>query len=240
MEKRESRSIWNRGFTCAFFANLLLCFSQNTANTLISTYADYLGAGAVLVGAISGLYFGVAFAARPISGPVITILDKKKIMLATYAMGVVTNVAYALAGTVPLFILARILHGLQFAFVGSLNLTIASDSLPREKLFFQENFDTPLSAADDLLELVRWAPSAVNKQPWRVILRNGAYHFYLKHDKGYVSDAVGDMQKIDLGIALCHFVLGAREKGLSPAVDVSDPAIAAPDGVEYIASVTLA
>lgn len=116
----------------------------------------------------------------------------------------------------------------------------ADSRLPREKLFFQENFDTPLSAADDLLELVRWAPSAVNKQPWRVILRNGTYHFYLKHDKGYVSDAVGDMQKIDLGIALCHFVLGAREKGLSPAVDVSDPAIAAPDGVEYIASVTLA
>ena len=116
----------------------------------------------------------------------------------------------------------------------------ADSRLPREKLFFQENFDTPLSAADDLLELVRWAPSAVNKQPWRVILRNGAYHFYLKHDKGYVSDAVGDMQKIDLGIALCHFVLGAREKDLSPAVDVSDPAIAAPDGVEYIASVTLA
>ena len=112
--------------------------------------------------------------------------------------------------------------------------------LPREKLFFQENFDTPLSTADDLLELVRWAPSAVNKQPWRVILRTGPYHFYLKHDRGYVSDAVGDMQKIDLGIALCHFVLGAREKGLSPAVDVSDPAIAAPDGVEYIASVTLA
>lgn len=116
----------------------------------------------------------------------------------------------------------------------------ADSRLPREKLFFQESFDTPLSAADDLLELVRWAPSAVNKQPWRVILRNGAYHFYLKHDRGYVSDAVGDMQKIDMGIALCHFVLGAREKGLSPAVDVSDPAIAAPDGVEYIASVTLA
>ena len=111
MEKRNN-SIWNRGFTCAFFANLLLCLSQNTANTLISTYASYLGAGAVLVGAISGLYFGVAFAARPISGPVITLLDKRKIMIATYIAGVVTNVAYALAGSVPLFILARILHGL--------------------------------------------------------------------------------------------------------------------------------
>ncbi len=29
---------------------------------------------------------------------------------------------------------ARILHGIEFAFVGSLNLTIAGDSLPKEKL----------------------------------------------------------------------------------------------------------
>lgn len=133
-ERIQRTTIWNKGYTCAFLANLLLCFSQNIVNTLISTYAAYLGAGAVLVGTISGLYFGVAFAARPISGPAITILDKKKIMLATYALGVVTNIAYAFAGSVPLFIAARVLHGLQFAFVGSLNLTIASDSLPKEKL----------------------------------------------------------------------------------------------------------
>lgn len=127
-------SIWNRAYTCAFLANLLLCFSQSTVNTLISTYAAWLGAGAVLVGTISGLYFGVAFAARPISGPCITILDKQKLMIVTYALGVISNVAYALAGSVSFFIVARVLHGLQFAFVGSLNLTIASDSLPKEKL----------------------------------------------------------------------------------------------------------
>lgn len=131
---KTNNTIWTRGYLCAFFANLLLCFSQGTANTLISTYASFLGAGAVLVGTISGLYFGVAFAARPISGPVITILDKKKIILVTYVMGVITNVVYAVAGSVSLFIVARVLHGLQFAFVGSLNLTIASDSVPKEKL----------------------------------------------------------------------------------------------------------
>lgn len=130
----KKTTIWNRGYTCAFFANLLLCFSQHSVNTLISTYAGYLGAGAVLVGTISGLYFGVAFAARPVSGPIITMLDKKKVILVTYALGVVTNIAYAYAGSIPLFIAARVLHGLQFAFVGSLNLTIASDSLPKEKL----------------------------------------------------------------------------------------------------------
>lgn len=132
--EQTKHAIWNKGFTLAFLANLLLCFSQGTVNTLISTYASWLGASAVLVGTISGLYFGVAFAARPFSGPAITILDKKKIMLATYALGVITNVAYAVAGNVQWFLLARVLHGLQFAFVGSLNLTIASDSLPREKL----------------------------------------------------------------------------------------------------------
>lgn len=132
--KAKKLTIWTRGYTCAFLANMFLCFSQNCANTLISTYAAFLGAGAVMVGTISGLYFGVAFAARPFAGPAITYLDKKKIMIVTYLLGVITNIAYALAGSVSMFVLARILHGLQFAFVGSLNQTIASNSLPKEKL----------------------------------------------------------------------------------------------------------
>ena len=118
----------------------------------------------------------------------------------------------------------------------------ADSRLPGEKLFFREGFDTPLTGkalepCGDLLELVRWAPSAVNKQPWRVVLRGGRFHFYLKHDKGYTSDAVGDMQKIDLGIALCHFVLGVELQGQKAKVDIADPGIATPAGVEYIASV---
>ena len=118
----------------------------------------------------------------------------------------------------------------------------ADSRLSGEKLFFRDAFDTPLSGKapepwGDLLELVRWAPSAVNKQPWRVVLRDGRSHFYLRHDRGYTSDAVGDMQKIDLGIALCHFVLGAQNKGLTARVQVADPGIAAPAGVEYIATI---
>ena len=120
----------------------------------------------------------------------------------------------------------------------------ADSRLSGEKLFFDGDFGTPLAGRalepwNDLLELVRWAPSAVNKQPWRVVLRDGRFHFYLKHDRGYVSDAVGDMQKIDLGIALSHFVLGAQEKGLVPKVELSDPGIPVPSGTEYIATVVV-
>ncbi len=120
----------------------------------------------------------------------------------------------------------------------------ADSRLPGEKLFFAESFDTPLSGKalepwGDMLELVRWAPSAVNKQPWRMVLRDGRFHFYLRHDKGYIGEAVGDMQKIDMGIALCHFVLAAEGRGLTARVQVADPGIATPAQTEYIASAEL-
>ena len=134
---------------------------------------------------------------------------------------------------------------------------ISADSrMPAEKFFFENVWnipavtertsasdnsapDTSKDASGELIEMVRWAPSAVNKQPWRIIRQEGAYHFYEKKDKGFIGDATGDLQKIDVGIALCHFVMGAEEKGLKPEVMISNPEIEVPDGVEYIATVKL-
>ena len=112
---------------------------------------------------------------------------------------------------------------------------------PFETMFFDGAFGVPLTPekAGPLaqpLELVRWAPSAVNRQPWRVVVKEKAAHFYLKHTKGFVSEAVGDMQKIDMGIALCHFALAAEEGGLNVQFCISDPGIAAEPDTEYIAS----
>lgn len=36
------------------------------------------------------------------------------------------------------------------------------------------------------LEHVRWAPSAVNKQPWRMIVKDETVFFYEKPDRGFV------------------------------------------------------
>ena len=117
----------------------------------------------------------------------------------------------------------------------------AGSRVPFASLFFDGGFDKPLAperagALAQPLELVRWAPSAVNKQPWRVVVKEHAAHFYLKHTKGFVSDAVGDMQKIDMGIALCHFALAAEENGLNIQFGISDPGITAEPDTEYIAS----
>jgi hypothetical protein len=110
------------------------------------------------------------------------------------------------------------------------------------KFFFENAWNQPAAdpAADvsaELMELVRWAPSAVNKQPWRIIRKDGLYHFYEKKDNGYVSNATGDLQKIDVGIALCHFMMGMEEHGDKPCLAVDNPGLEVPENVEYIATV---
>lgn len=116
----------------------------------------------------------------------------------------------------------------------------ADSRKPYKELFFDESLDTPLEADTEvrrILELVRWAPSAVNKQPWRIIRKDDIYHFYKKADKGFENEAVGDMQRIDVGIAICHFVLGAEDAGMKAEVVVEDPSIAVTSDMQYIASV---
>ena len=111
-------------------------------------------------------------------------------------------------------------------------------------LFFDGGFDRPLTeaAAGELLEplkAVQRAPSAVNRQPWRVVRCGETLHFYLRHNRGYVTAVTGDLQKVDLGIALCHFALAAEAVGLRPRFSLADPGIEASPDCEYIASYTI-
>ena len=111
-------------------------------------------------------------------------------------------------------------------------------------LCFDGSFDKPLREDDagefaDPLRAAILAPSAVNRQPWRMVRAGDSLHFYLKHARGYVSAATGDLQKVDLGIAICHFALCAWEQGLKLRFSLADPGIRAPAGTEYIASYTI-
>lgn len=118
----------------------------------------------------------------------------------------------------------------------------ADKRLDFETLFFNGSFDTPLSQTDaeglglkKAFEAVRIAPSAVNKQPWRVVVIDGVAHFFEKHDRGY-DNGTYDLQKIDLGIALYHFESQLKSEGKTPVFKIADPGLALPKDVEYIGS----
>ncbi|MBN1310530.1 MAG: nitroreductase [Anaerolineae bacterium] len=120
---------------------------------------------------------------------------------------------------------------------------------PWEMLFFQEEFDRPLTSEaagtyTQPLEMLRRGPSASNKQPWRVVKSEGRWHFYLQRTSGYGKGTLvfgilrlADLQRVDIGIAMCHFELTTNELGLAGQWEVADPGLAVPDtNTEYIVS----
>ncbi len=118
--------------------------------------------------------------------------------------------------------------------------------LPWKNLFFKEHFDQPLSESDagayaQPLEMVRLGPSASNRQPWRVLQKDNCFHFYLQRRPGYGKGSLSfrllrlpDLQRVDLGIAMCHFELAANAAGLSGRWVNQNPRLISSDlPVEY-------
>ena len=85
---------------------------------------------------------------------------------------------------------------------------------------------------------MRLAPSASNKQPWRIVRLGDVFHFFLARDRAYGSlMPFADLQRIDMGIAMCHFQLAARELGLPGKWHSEEPLVdETPTNYEYIIS----
>lgn len=91
------------------------------------------------------------------------------------------------------------------------------------------------------LEMVRIAPSAANRQPWRVVKEDGnnIFHFFLERSASYTRVIkllrYEDLQRMDMGIAMCHFECTAIESGLKGIWKKESPvALKVPRGWEHI------
>lgn len=86
------------------------------------------------------------------------------------------------------------------------------------------------------LEGLRLAPSARNRQPWRLMATPSGFRFFVKRDPGYSAVFAFDLQRMDLGIAMCHFQLCAAEAGLRGTWSYETGLGRGPDGSEYVVS----
>lgn len=123
----------------------------------------------------------------------------------------------------------------------------ADRRLPWEQLFFEGDLGRPLSrdAAGpyaEVLEMVRLGPSASNKQPWRIVKVGGTWQLYLRRSGRYrrrnAIVGVADMQRIDMGIAMCHFALTAEARDLTGHWTIEKSAVTQPvdDRTVYVAT----
>lgn len=122
-------------------------------------------------------------------------------------------------------------------------LARASTRKPAEDLFFDEELGQPLALEKspwrEVLESVRVAPSASNKQPWRILRRGSEdrpiFDFLLREDRLY-NAMLGPvhLQNIDMGIAMRHFESGARSLGLPGSWTIGEkPPRAYPPPLSY-------
>jgi nitroreductase len=125
----------------------------------------------------------------------------------------------------------------------------ANNRKPWQTLFFKKMFTQPLSTKNSEkwnlpLEMVRIGPSASNRQPWRIIKEadSNRFHFYLQRSKGYqtrnrIFFGLADLQRVDMGIAMCHFEMTAVDIGLSGKWHFDEPDIGKlPKQTSYVAS----
>jgi MFS family permease len=131
---KSTVSIWNRNFICILLTSFMLGIGHFSVNPLVASYAIHLGASALIMGILTGLFYGVALSMRPAAGPVITKFDKRKLMILVFVIGGFVNIGYALFHNISAFIVFRFLHGVQYSLIGSLLMTLAGDSLPKEKM----------------------------------------------------------------------------------------------------------
>lgn len=118
--------------------------------------------------------------------------------------------------------------------------TFAKSNLRKnfDELFFNENFNHNIKDPDirDTLEMVRLAPSASNKQPWRVLIDvNSDAHFFIKRTPNYSGEILGyDIQWLDIGISIAHYEIafGCREFTVNASKIDS-----VPDSLEYVITV---
>jgi hypothetical protein len=92
----------------------------------------------------------------------------------------------------------------------------------------------------DIIESARLAPSATNSQPWFFVTDDNHIHCYCIKSGLMKRIIYKKMNRIDMGISLCHLWLAGLNKkfGISFYTD-PDAKANAPDGYYYIKSVTL-
>lgn len=108
----------------------------------------------------------------------------------------------------------------------------ADERAPWNALFFEGDFTHPVASPDvcdpapaAALVCVRLAPSARNLQPWRLVCSDGRIDLF--EHRTLPLRPIGDVQLVDMGIAMLHLEAGLARQGIDGAWSFDGPAAGA-------------
>jgi len=134
LAQSSSGKIWNALFIKVSIINMLLQFCTYMLVTLSAKYAHHLGATETIIGLVASLFALSASIMKLFSAPAIDSFNKKFVLLGATFVMFIAMLCYSMSATVPMLMFSRLLQGACQAFSTTCCLTIASDSLPSDKM----------------------------------------------------------------------------------------------------------
>lgn len=130
----QQRRLWNRNFILIFITNITTSISFQMMNTTLAKYTVSLGLSVSIMGFVSTSFVITSLAIRPYAGRLCDYKNKKKILLISLILIAVAILGYSQSHSLGYLIFFRLIHGLGWGLVTTVSSTIATVSLPEEKI----------------------------------------------------------------------------------------------------------
>lgn len=132
----ENRSIWSKRFTFLFFLTIFDQMAFLCTRAIISKYSLQLGFTETLAGVIAGALSVAALFSRPLAGRLLSTprINHKTILMGSIICSLIVVVSYMLFTDFVPLLLVRVLNGITYGVSGTVELTMASNSLREEDM----------------------------------------------------------------------------------------------------------
>ncbi len=128
------QKIWNRQFVCIFLANALMYLGLYMVQTLVTKYADSLGATEQQVGLVASSFAITALLVKVISGTIIDSFRKELVLRCALVFMVVAFFGFSISNSVQSIFVFRLFQGVAQAFTAATYLSLATQFLPPDKI----------------------------------------------------------------------------------------------------------
>ena len=126
--------LWTSNFIKACLANFLMGFAFYLIGTTMPFYiGEKYGATEAQTGLILASYIIATLLIRPFSGFIVDAYSRKRVYIIAYFFFVFVYFGYMWAGTMALFVLARMLHGATWSVITTSSSTVAIDIIPSSR-----------------------------------------------------------------------------------------------------------
>lgn len=130
----KKETIWTPLFVQLIVINAISNFGHFMMSTLVPRYAEHLGATPSYVGVVASAFAITALAVRPIVGPATTTFRKNRLFAAANGIIFASIVCYALADSVAVLLVGRLLQGIGMGFLVPVSMAMVADALPDSKM----------------------------------------------------------------------------------------------------------